>query len=100
MPGYSGYQGQSASARSKMDETHMNWQATLACFGGVIGLAVLVCLLCRFCRYIDPIKNPQERPNGLAESMLDDSVRVNVGVRHRPVLLPSADAEERYYSRQ
>ncbi len=44
--------------------TSMNLQETLACFGAVIGVMVLIYLFCRCCRSMDPTPNEQNEYTG------------------------------------
>lgn len=74
---YSHRSGTSSVARSRTNESLMGLGETLACFGAVIGMAILIYLLCRWCQYVDAAHHTQEHRNeqrdDFDESTLDYS---------------------------
>ena len=100
MFGYASRLGVSSSVHTEDNTPPMSWEATLACFGSVIGIVIFIYLLCRWCHYMDPIQNPQERRENLGELILGDEAPVVVRRTTVVPMLPSADAEPQYYSRR
>lgn len=94
------------STHSDKHVSPMDWQATLASFGIVIGAALFVYLMCRWCRSMDLINHDDDRdevPSRIYSRAGLWRVRHQVRDREVPyvapiVIPPSAEAEAQYYS--